>query len=145
MAMRHVGMQRLVSKWLVMKESGNRILWCHLELLDKLLAGVKLLEEVPDDEKDWNPGSNGQVLHLVHPSLFCVSYGITWEQLTDNTFSVMEPPMTNNASNLLSIDFAWLHLILASPTTVSLCFRPAHTSISIPITMLLFTPSSTRS
>ncbi|KAF7328886.1 hypothetical protein MVEN_02518300 [Mycena venus] len=31
----------------------------------------------PDDKKDWHPGSNKQVLDLVHPSLYCVVYGRT--------------------------------------------------------------------
>ncbi|TBU40242.1 hypothetical protein BD309DRAFT_1082863 [Dichomitus squalens] len=30
------------------------------------------LESVPDEEKDWHPGSDGQVLDLVHPSLYCL-------------------------------------------------------------------------
>ncbi|CAM5244547.1 hypothetical protein STANM309S_05188 [Streptomyces tanashiensis] len=31
-----------------------------------------MLEQVPEAEKDWHPGSDGQVLDLVHPSLFCL-------------------------------------------------------------------------
>ncbi|KAI0708762.1 hypothetical protein C8T65DRAFT_740144 [Cerioporus squamosus] len=38
-------------------------------------VGVALLENVPDDEKDWHPGSNNQVLDLVHPSLYCLRIG----------------------------------------------------------------------
>jgi hypothetical protein len=38
---------------------------------------VQALEDVPDDEKDWHPRSNGQVLDLVHPSLYRVVYGRT--------------------------------------------------------------------
>ncbi|KAI0822358.1 hypothetical protein BC628DRAFT_1316713 [Trametes gibbosa] len=33
------------------------------------------LEDVPDEQKDWHPGSNGQVLDLVHPSLYCLRIG----------------------------------------------------------------------
>ncbi|KAL1945621.1 hypothetical protein VTO73DRAFT_1623 [Trametes versicolor] len=33
------------------------------------------LENVSDDQKDWHPGSNGQVLDLVHPSLYCLRLG----------------------------------------------------------------------
>ncbi|KAI0773250.1 hypothetical protein BD413DRAFT_540353 [Trametes elegans] len=33
------------------------------------------LEDVPDELKDWHPGSNGQVLDLVHPSLYCLHIG----------------------------------------------------------------------
>ncbi|EIW62540.1 uncharacterized protein TRAVEDRAFT_115077 [Trametes versicolor FP-101664 SS1] len=33
------------------------------------------LEDVPEDKKDWHPGSGQQVLDLVHPSLFCLRIG----------------------------------------------------------------------
>ncbi|KAF9126122.1 hypothetical protein BGW39_006858 [Mortierella sp. 14UC] len=36
----------------------------------RLVECVKRLEDVPQVEKDWHPGSNKQVLDLVHPSLF---------------------------------------------------------------------------
>eukprot|EP00892_Ulva_mutabilis_P004381 jgi/Ulvmu1/2314/UM013_0162.1 len=42
-----------------------------------LLAALKPLEDVPDDQKDWHPGSNQQVLDLVHPSLFPFVYGLS--------------------------------------------------------------------
>lgn len=35
------------------------------------------LENVPEAEKDWHPRSNGQVLDLVHPSLYPVVYDRT--------------------------------------------------------------------
>ncbi|MER6672839.1 DUF4246 domain-containing protein [Streptomyces sp. NPDC000983] len=38
----------------------------------RLRDAARVLEEVPEDEKDWHPGSDGQVLDLVHPSLFCL-------------------------------------------------------------------------
>lgn len=39
-------------------------------------AVAELLEDaVPDARKDWHPGSDGQVLDLVHPSLFPFVYG----------------------------------------------------------------------
>ncbi|WOO83200.1 uncharacterized protein LOC62_05G006723 [Vanrija pseudolonga] len=47
------------------------------ELRAQLIAAVKPLEDVPEAEKDWHPGSNGQVLDLVHPSLFPLVYGRT--------------------------------------------------------------------
>ncbi|KAF9427289.1 hypothetical protein BGZ94_005172 [Podila epigama] len=40
------------------------------ELKARLLTGIKKLEDVPEHKKDWHPGSNKQVLDLVHPSLF---------------------------------------------------------------------------
>ncbi|KAG0378997.1 hypothetical protein BGX24_002086 [Mortierella sp. AD032] len=39
-------------------------------LKQRLVECVKKLEDVPDHLKDWHPGSNHQVLDLVHPSLF---------------------------------------------------------------------------
>ncbi|MGW4631603.1 DUF4246 domain-containing protein [Nocardia sp. NPDC004415] len=49
------------------------------ELRDRLAAAVRPLEEVPDAELDWHPGSDGQVLDLVHPSLFCRVRGVSQE------------------------------------------------------------------
>lgn len=42
------------------------------ELGARLREAVRALEEVPEAERDWHPGSDGQVLDLVHPSLFCL-------------------------------------------------------------------------
>ncbi|GAA3498137.1 hypothetical protein GCM10019016_052400 [Streptomyces prasinosporus] len=47
------------------------------ELTSRLREAVRVLEEVPDAEKDWHPGSDGQVLDLVHPSLFCLVRGVS--------------------------------------------------------------------
>ncbi|KAG6913482.1 hypothetical protein DXG01_006524 [Tephrocybe rancida] len=44
-------------------------------LQEALKAAVASLERVPDRQKDWHPGSNKQVLDLVHPSLFPLIYG----------------------------------------------------------------------
>ncbi|KAJ7031089.1 hypothetical protein C8F04DRAFT_960770, partial [Mycena alexandri] len=43
-----------------------------VELSEPLRAAVSQLENIPDELKDWYPGSNGQVLDLVHPSLYCI-------------------------------------------------------------------------
>ena len=40
-----------------------------------LQKAVRILEDVPESEKDWHPGSDGKVLDLVHPSLFPLIYG----------------------------------------------------------------------
>ncbi|KAI0350807.1 hypothetical protein OH77DRAFT_1593350 [Trametes cingulata] len=45
------------------------------DLKSTLVSGVSILESVPDEEKDWHPGSDGQVLDLVHPSLYCLRIG----------------------------------------------------------------------
>ncbi|MER7763189.1 DUF4246 domain-containing protein [Streptomyces sp. NPDC097619] len=42
------------------------------ELGARLREAVRVLEEVPEAERDWHPGSGNQVLDLVHPSLFCL-------------------------------------------------------------------------
>ncbi|KAJ6474162.1 hypothetical protein C8R45DRAFT_935569 [Mycena sanguinolenta] len=47
------------------------------DLTERLKIAVSVLENVPDSEKDWHPGSNEQVLDLVHPSLYCIVYGRT--------------------------------------------------------------------
>jgi hypothetical protein len=48
-----------------------------VELQSSLKVGVAPLENVPSWQKDWHPGSNGQVLDLVHPSLFPLVYGVS--------------------------------------------------------------------
>ncbi|KAF5362188.1 hypothetical protein D9756_002171 [Leucocoprinus leucothites] len=45
------------------------------DLQDALRAAVARLEDVPAKQKDWHPGSDDQVLDLVHPSLFPLVYG----------------------------------------------------------------------
>ena len=47
------------------------------DLAAELRKSVAALEDVPDREKDWHPGSDGKVLDLLHPSLFPVVYGLT--------------------------------------------------------------------
>ncbi|KAF9169481.1 hypothetical protein BGX21_009424 [Mortierella sp. AD011] len=47
------------------------------ELKERLLKCVEKLKDVPDHLLDWHPGSNKQVLDLVHPSLFPVVSGRT--------------------------------------------------------------------
>ncbi|OMJ13191.1 hypothetical protein AYI69_g9098 [Smittium culicis] len=52
-------------------------------LQEDLINHVSKLENVPERELDWHPGSNKQVLDLVHPSLFPVVFGET-RAITDN-------------------------------------------------------------
>jgi hypothetical protein len=73
------------------------------KLSSRLREAVRALEEVPEAEKDWHPGSDGQVLDLVHPSLFCLVReasgvaDVAWPRLLDR-FSQYE----------LSERFQWL-------------------------------------
>ncbi|KAF8330212.1 hypothetical protein F5887DRAFT_97981 [Amanita rubescens] len=53
------------------------------ELRNALIKSVKPLEDVPPNQKDWHPGSDGKVLDLVHPSLFPLVYGVS-RILTDS-------------------------------------------------------------
>ncbi|KXN81965.1 hypothetical protein AN958_03373 [Leucoagaricus sp. SymC.cos] len=47
------------------------------DLQAALKAAVVPLENVPDDKKDWHPGSDDMVLDLVHPSLYPLIYGLS--------------------------------------------------------------------
>jgi hypothetical protein len=46
-------------------------------LRNELLSAVAPLEQIPENHRDWHPGSNETVLDLVHPSLFPVVFGRT--------------------------------------------------------------------
>lgn len=65
------------------------------QLGSRLREAVRVLEEVPEAERDWHPGSDGQVLDLVHPSLFCLVRGVSdaperaWQNET-NRYSAYE-------------------------------------------------------
>ncbi|KAF8154436.1 hypothetical protein B0H34DRAFT_523156 [Crassisporium funariophilum] len=47
----------------------------NITIRSALKAAVSILEVVPKHAKDWHPGSDNQVLDLVHPSLFPLVYG----------------------------------------------------------------------
>ena len=47
------------------------------DISTKLKVAVSQLEDVPEEQKDWHPRSNGLVLDLVHPSLYCLVYDRT--------------------------------------------------------------------
>ncbi|KAJ7213212.1 hypothetical protein B0H12DRAFT_1194877 [Mycena haematopus] len=87
------------------------------EVSDRLRAAVVELENAPDDLKDWHPRSNGQVLDLVHPSLYCIVYGRTrYSDFTKPTPPpLFEPPnvdhwVMDQVRQLTSISesFCWL-------------------------------------
>ena len=68
------------------------------------------LENVPDSEKDWHPGSDGLVLDLVHPSLYPVVYGRTMGKVPgSDPATILEPPGPQGAeSKFVSERFQWL-------------------------------------
>ncbi|KAJ6582375.1 hypothetical protein B0H19DRAFT_1217942 [Mycena capillaripes] len=70
------------------------------EVADRLRSNVLELEDVPNDLKDWHPGSNEQVFDLVHPSLYCIVYGRTLE---GSHLNVLPPPLTSTSNQ-----FCWL-------------------------------------
>ncbi|CAK5263957.1 unnamed protein product [Mycena citricolor] len=47
-------------------------------LTQELKDAVRPLEDVPDAEKDWHPGSDQRVIDLVHPSICPLVYSESW-------------------------------------------------------------------
>lgn len=66
-------------------ESDNLI---QPELKAKLDNEIAKLRDVPEEDTDWHPGSDQQVLDLVHPSMYCVRYGSS----VSRTGEVAQPP-----------------------------------------------------
>ncbi|MGW1181424.1 DUF4246 domain-containing protein [Streptomyces drozdowiczii] len=73
------------------------------ELRSRLREAVRVLEEVPEEEKDWHPGSDGQVLDLVHPSLFCLVRGVS-----GGPERAWENPTSTYSKHEFSETFQWL-------------------------------------
>jgi Protein of unknown function (DUF4246) len=48
-----------------------------VDLKSKLVQQVSILENIPELEQNWHPGSNHQVLDIVHPSFYCLVFGET--------------------------------------------------------------------
>ncbi|KAG9019805.1 hypothetical protein FRB90_005953 [Tulasnella sp. 427] len=81
------------------------------ELKAKLKSAASILENVPEEEQDWHPGANNQVLDLVHPSLFCAVYGRTqyWDIDTEpRLLKVLEPPDDDLGAWAYSGRFGWI-------------------------------------
>ncbi|KAJ6632481.1 hypothetical protein B0H10DRAFT_1977500 [Mycena sp. CBHHK59/15] len=82
------------------------------EVTRRLKSAASALENVPEEEKDWHPGSNDQVLDLVHPSLYCIVYARTHAYLPDkpripeNLLPVVSPD--SQEGWMRSEDFCWL-------------------------------------
>ena len=75
-----------------------------------MLAAVAPLENVPDTEKDWHPGSDGLVLDLVHPSLYPIVYGRTIGKHSGSTTAaaLIAPEFGASESKFSSEKFQWL-------------------------------------
>ena len=79
----------------------------------RLKIAASVLENVPDHKKDWHPGSNGQVLDLVHPSLYCVVYSRTHAYLpgkprtAENFLPVLQTPKLK-ASKFEASEDGWI-------------------------------------
>lgn len=84
------------------------------ELRDTLKHEVSIFENVPESQKDWHPGSNGQVLDIVHPSLYCVVYNRTLARARsgDTTnYTPLQPSLSEDeaeAAVYFSKRTAWL-------------------------------------
>ncbi|MHC6630200.1 DUF4246 domain-containing protein [Streptomyces globosus] len=72
-------------------------------LRSRLREAVRVLEEVPEEEKDWHPGSGGQVLDLVHPSLFCLV-----REVSGGPERAWRNPTSPYAKHEFSERFQWL-------------------------------------
>ena len=86
-----------------------------------MIAAVSPLEAVPDAEKDWHPGSNNQVLDLVHPSLYPIIYGRTLvKDSQTGKCDALEFP--SDRSHYVSQKFQWLpsDFVVAEDGTVTL-------------------------
>jgi hypothetical protein len=98
-----------------------------LDLKKALKQAVSPLENVPDVQKDWHPGSEGRVLDLVHPSLFPLIYNrsrilpdttVTREDClysigTGNTIHLLEGSQVDQT--FWSAKFQWLPCDVSFP------------------------------
>ncbi|TBU22544.1 hypothetical protein BD311DRAFT_770246 [Dichomitus squalens] len=85
-----------------------------------LLRGVVALENVPEEEKDWHPGSNDQVLDLVHPSIYCLCIGRSHVYrhdarhadpivpLTLDDYMSRRPDLEQTSGSFVSLDYQWI-------------------------------------
>ncbi|KAI0737516.1 hypothetical protein C8Q80DRAFT_1276274 [Daedaleopsis nitida] len=90
------------------------------ELKDTLVKGVSILEDVPEDKKHWHPGSNNQVLDLVHPSMYCLRIGESYirkdndavdhpvELLTEDKYMSGRPDLAQDGDWVVSRKYQWL-------------------------------------
>ncbi|KAG9028510.1 hypothetical protein FS837_003857, partial [Tulasnella sp. UAMH 9824] len=81
------------------------------DLKSGLIRAGAVLENRPDEEKDWHSRYSDQVLNLVHPSLFCAVYGRTPSWNASNSARHLEPlkaPHEEMEGWAYSPKFAWI-------------------------------------
>ncbi|KAF9789747.1 hypothetical protein BJ322DRAFT_554021 [Thelephora terrestris] len=77
------------------------------DLRNQLINAVSPLENVPDLEKDWHPGSNNQILSLVHPYLYPIIYDRTFAKgPRTGKCETLRPP--GGRGSHVSQKFQWL-------------------------------------
>lgn len=75
------------------------------------MRAAAVLENVPDEEKDWHSRYTDQTLNLVHPSLFCAVYGRTPSWNASDSTRRLEPlkaPQEEMEEWAYSPKFAWI-------------------------------------
>ncbi|KAJ6516796.1 hypothetical protein C8R47DRAFT_1172900 [Mycena vitilis] len=83
-------------------------------ITERLKVAASALENVPENEKDWHPGTSGQVLDLVHPSLYCIVYDRTHSYLpgkprvVTSLSPVVAPTFGDEPDWSTSSKFCWL-------------------------------------
>lgn len=85
------------------------------DLHKALLNHIAKLEDVAADQQDWHPGSNEQVLDLVHPSLYPLCYNRSLVlkrnedgQLGSQLTTVSPPTATDPDQKFMSSKYQWL-------------------------------------
>lgn len=78
------------------------------ELNKRLLCEVNKMRDVPDDEKDWHPGSDNQVLDLVHPSMYCLRYQKSLAKNQDGSVTQHKRSISIGQSMYYSNTSSWI-------------------------------------
>ncbi|KAG8924049.1 hypothetical protein FRC02_010679 [Tulasnella sp. 418] len=130
------------------------------DLRDQLITEITKLEDIPEEKKDWHPRSDGLVLDIVHPSLYCLVYGRTPAYPTNSDpetrnaeeFKVIKrPDYINTGRGLeawdytLSKKFAWIptdfHISESGDSAEAQGYinnlHPSHTGLYKAIEMLI--------
>ncbi|KAG8911880.1 hypothetical protein FRC01_005430, partial [Tulasnella sp. 417] len=81
------------------------------DLKSRLMRAGAILENVPDEEKDWHSQYSDQVLNLVHPSLFFAVYGRTpsWNpSYSERRLEPLKAPQREMENWAYSPKFSWI-------------------------------------